>query len=75
MEKKKTGRCKKQRSKKVNSKKKKKIIIIIIIIIIPKSKKPAPKVIVDDVDIEQKNQNEHIDVETENVFCSTNSLF
>ena len=72
MEKKKTGRCKKQRGKKVNSKKKKKKIIIIII---PKSKKPAPKVIVDDVDIEQKNQNEHIDVETENVFCSTNSLF
>ena len=72
MEKKKTGRCKKQRGKKANSKKKKKKIIIIII---PKSKKPAPKVIVDDVDIEQKNQNEHIDVETENVFCSTNSLF
>ena len=31
-----------------------------------KSKKPGLKVIVDDVDIEQKNQNEHIDVETEN---------
>ena len=42
--------------------------IIVIIIIIPnKSKKPALKVIADDVDIEQKNQNEHIDVETENV--------
>ena len=31
-----------------------------------KSKKPGLKVIVDDVDIEQKNQDEHIDVETEN---------
>ena len=28
-----------------------------------KSKKPAPKVVVDDVDIEQQNQNEHTDVE------------
>ena len=63
MEKKKTGRCKEQRGMKVYSK----IIIIIIIIIPNKSKKPAPKVIADDVDIEQKNQNEHIDVETENV--------
>ena len=32
-----------------------------------KSKKPAPKIIVDDVDIEQQNQNEHIGIETENV--------
>ena len=31
------------------------------------SKKAAPKVIVDDVDIEQQNQNEHIGTETENV--------
>ena len=34
-----------------------------------KSKKPAPKVIVEDVDIEQQNQNEHIDIETENVYA------
>ena len=31
-----------------------------------KSKKLAPKIIVDDVDIGQQNQNEHIDIETEN---------
>ena len=53
-----SGRCKKQRSKKVYWKKR----------ISPNnSKKPAPKVIVDDVDIEQQNQNEHIGIETENV--------
>ena len=32
-----------------------------------KNKKPAPKVIADDVDIKQQNQNEHIDTETENI--------
>ena len=32
-----------------------------------KSKKPGLKVIADDEDIEQKNQNGHIDIETENV--------
>ena len=51
-------RYKKQRSKKVHSKKR----------ISPnKSKNFAPKVIVDDADIKQQNQNEHIDIETENV--------
>ena len=53
-----SGRCKKQRSKKVYWKKR----------ISPNnSKKAAPKVIVDDVDIEQQNQNEHIGIETKNV--------
>ena len=53
-----SGRCKKQRSEKMYSKKR----------IRPnKNKKPAPKVIADDVDIEQQNQIEHIDIEIENV--------
>ena len=47
-----SGFFKKQRSKKVYSKRKKKKRINP-----SKSKKPAPKVIVDDVDFEQQNQN------------------
>ena len=56
-----SGRCKKQRSKKGYAEKR----------ISPnKKKKPALKVIADDVDIEQQNQNEHIDIATENVSAS-----